>query len=276
MQSTRNRQYVFNITRFHCGCVYQALDDAVFCPRHRHGDPVGFITSQETIHIPGPGRPAIRELAMLESIPTWPAVLRNDERNSLHRMVATLDGMGNEWDIPGAEEAGLCAACFIDGEEHVETRVAMCECGEERCSYRWCGRTGGLHAMWKIHAEGRSQETIGVPEGDIFSHRDFQGQDEGTREILEQEAAVLEDAGRRLAGEAVAAREAAKPGNGPKREYRAVMLSHWLDREFQDLALQGARNQMIRNWALNRLASKMTRLYVIGAVEPGGMGEEQP
>ena len=170
MPSTGNQQHIFSVARFHCGCVYQALDDAVFCPEHRSSDPVGFITSQETIHIPGPGTPKIRELARHEHPTAWPKVLRSSENNSPHVRTSVRDGRDEEWADDDAREVGLCAACFIDDGEYNGTGMAMCECGDDGCSYRRCGRLDGLHALWRLHARGLSLEIAGVPEGDIFSH----------------------------------------------------------------------------------------------------------
>ena len=167
-----DRQYVFTVTRFRCLCVYRTIGDtAVFCPQHRAP-----IMENETFHTSTPETPDIPGLVMYPPANNTPVTLRNHTRNSIHTMVSILDGEGNEWEAPQEEYVGICAACLIEDEENHETRIAMCECGDEKCSYRWCGDTTGLHAYWRIHALKQSEETTGIPEGDIFSYGTIQEQ----------------------------------------------------------------------------------------------------
>ena len=268
MLNTRDRQYIFRTTRFHCGCVYQTIDNAVFCPEHRRD---GFITSQETIRTPDSSPPRIQGLAMNTFAPSRPKVLRNDDRNSLHVMTSVLDGRKENWTDDEVQEVGLCTACFIDLKDNIETEIAMCECGSEDCSYRWCGRLDGLHALWRLHAQGLSPDSIGTPEEDIFSYGPFWEKSEETREILSRERDHLREADRKLAQEAILARQAALPQAG-RRHISPVLMSHWMDPEIREMEQETDPRRA--NWALSRLEAKMARLYVIGAVAPEDQHEE--
>lgn len=273
MPSDRNQQYIFSTTRFHCGCIYQTIDEAVFCPEHRRADPVGFITSQETILTPDSRPPSIQGLVMNSFVKALPQTLRNDERNSIHVRATVLDGRREEWADEDVQEVGLCAACFIDQDEHKETGVAMCECGDEDCSYRWCGSTDGLHALWRLHAQGRSRESMGIPEEDIFSYGSSDKHEEAVRSTLDWERDHLREVGRELAQRAILARQMAAPGAGRRRSFDPVMMSHWLDGEFRDME-EEKTDTWKAGWALSRLEAKMVRLYVIGAAKPADEREE--
>ena len=175
------KSYIFTITRFQCGCVYRTVGDtAIFCPRHRSEWHRGSIRETETIYTPTAEAPDIPGLVMHTFKNPMPVTIRNSRKNSLHSMVTTVDADGNEWDEPSEKYVGLCTACFIDHGGYLESKVAACECRNERCSYRWCGTTTGLHAFWRLHAQGRSEETTGIPEEDIFSHGKF---DELNKEV---------------------------------------------------------------------------------------------
>ena len=140
-------QYIFTATRFYCGCSYRTIGDtAVFCPEHRAEPHRGFITGEETIRIPSPQPPDILRLGMNKHLTNQPRTLRNTEYNSIYTKVQVMGPGQEEWESDRAEEVGLCAACFIESQETWETGIAMCECGNEDCPYRWCGGTAGLHA----------------------------------------------------------------------------------------------------------------------------------
>ena len=133
------RRYIFTTTRFRCGCAYRIIGDtAVFCPQHRE-----IITGTERIETPEPTTPDVPGLVMEQYLKGVAHTLMNTRRNSLHTLTSVLDGRGNEWAEPSEELVGMCAACFIDQEEHYETGMAMCECGDKDCSYRWCGSGRG-------------------------------------------------------------------------------------------------------------------------------------
>ena len=217
--TTTDPKYIFRITRFQCGCVYRAgHDEAVFCPEHRQSSPVGFVTGHEAIPMQTPGVPGIPGLVMNPHALSLPMELRNDERNSLHVESRTLDGRQNEWGMNRADEVGLCAACLIDEECAQETRVARCECGDEGCSYRWCGDTRGLHALWRLHAQGVSQESIGIPEEDIFEYGGYDEQNQETRELLDREGNHLRDRAGELLRAVLETRRAA-PGEPQEPVY---------------------------------------------------------
>ena len=130
---------LLTFTRFFCGCIYRTLDDqAVFCPQHRQEPHRAYATGTERVPIPSQDNFPIRGLVMSRYFKSHPAVLQNSSSNSLHTIVSTKDGRNEEWDTPEPELLGLCTACFIDHEQRDETRIAMCECGDEDCSYRWC------------------------------------------------------------------------------------------------------------------------------------------
>ena len=259
------RQYIFRITRFYCGCVYRTVsDDAVFCPEHRHSWHRGFITGQETIQIPGPEVPQIRGMVMNTYAKGLPKTMMNTSRNSLHTRMSVMDGNGGEWSDSEEEEVGICSACFIDSGDLNPTQIAMCECGEEKCSYRWCGMTDGLHALWRIHAQGLSQQTTGIREDDIFSYGSYDEQTEDMRKILKAEKQELERNADRLVRATLAARQAAGPGTKRRSYQQQVYLSRWLDSAYAAITKEQDNTQDVRH-ARQRLAVKLLMLHIIGA-----------
>ena len=257
-------QYIFRITRFYCGCIYRTMsDNAVFCPEHRHSSEVGFITGQETIQTPGPEVPHIPGLVMDPHAKGLPKTMMNTSRNSLHTRTSLLDGNGREWS-DSEEDVGICGACFLDSGELHTTQIAMCECGEEKCSYRWCGITDGLHALWRIHAQGLSQQTTGIREDDIFSYGSYEDQNEDLRKILDAEKQELERNADRLVQATLAARQAAGPGTKRRSYQQQVYLSRWLDSGYAAITKEQDNTQDAR-YARQRLAIKLLRLHIIGA-----------
>ena len=105
----------------------------------------------------------------------------------------------------------------------------MCECGQEKCSYRWCGMTDGLHALWRIHAQGLTQQTTGIRDDDIFSYGSYDEQTEDMRKILDAEKQELERKADRLVRATLAARQASGPGTKRRSYQQQVYLSRWLD-----------------------------------------------
>ena len=261
------KQYIFNITRFICGCVYRtAGDTAVFCPTHRTEPHQGVIQEQETVHTPTADPPDIPGLVMNSHYKTTPHVLRNDSRNSIHTTTSVQDGDGHEWSEPQEDEVGICAACYIDREDCYETRIAMCECGDERCSYRWCGALTGLHAYWRLHTQGKSEETTGIPEVDIFSYGKFQEQTEAITETLNEERISLEQEIEKQMQDMETVREQ-KDNNQPDDTQQAIYLMPWLDTEYLRMKQPNNPNAHpeIARTALRR---KIARLHIIGALPP--------
>ena len=260
------RRYVFTFTRFGCGCAYRTTSDtAAFCPRHRE-----IITGMETIETPGPETPDVPGLVMDPYLKGTAHTLRNTRHNSLHVMTSVLDGRGGEWAEPSEEIVGICAACFIDQEECSETQVAMCECGDEDCSYRWCGSTEGLHAFWRLHALGNSEETTGIPECDIFSHGQHSEQSSRVADALGQEREDLRSRAMEMMQEMEHAREQTQtPGQALDQQaldQQAVYLTPWLDRDYQTMTGGDPRQQA---QARRTLTGKITRLLIIRALSPG-------
>ena len=258
------KQYSFKIARFQCGCAYRTMsDDLVFCPEHRHSSPVGFITGQETFRSPGPEVPQITGLVMNPYVEGLPKTMMNTSGNSLHTRTSVLDGNGEEWS-DSEKEVGICNACFIDSGELNPTRIAMCECGEEKCSYRWCGIIFGLHALWKIHAQGLSQQTTGIQENDIFSYGKYDEQTKVLKKIINAEERELERNANRLVPAMLAARQTAGPGTNHPSYPHQVYLSRWLDSEYAAITKEQSSTEAI-GYARRRLATKLLRLHIIGA-----------
>ncbi len=259
-------KYVFTITRFQCGCVYQTIGDtAVFCPQHRREWHRGIITGRETIRTPGPATPDVPGLVMEQYLKGVAHTLRNTRDNSLHTMTSVLDGRGDEWAEPSEEMVGLCAACFIDQEQCSETGVAMCECGNEDCSYRWCGSAEGLHAFWRLHVLGKSEEVTGIPETDIFSYGQYAEQRDKVTAALDPEREDLRAWAVEIMKEMETAREKAG-APGQTGDQQSVYLIPWLDREYEAMTGDGAPRE--RELARRQLTMKITRLHVIGALPP--------
>ena len=258
-QRHASTRYVFSISRFHCGCIYRRSTDRIyFCPVHR-----GILTGEETIRLPdgmtgGRGdQPKILRLAMSEFNPHWPDVVYNTERNSLSQ-TNQITARGEEWHT-WTDETGLCAACFIDGEDVVPTGAAMCECGNRDCVYRWCGRNDGLHAYWMLHAAGITKETTGVDDRDIFAYGPFNDQPAEVTRVLDDEREYLNKS----------AAERARIMTDSR-----TLLPPWLDalrhtaaRHPQKLHEAAVRLQVIEEAPLRRNSHNQS------PVEPGGLNQ---
>ena len=260
------RKYVFTFTHFQCGCAYRTIGDtAVFCPQHRE-----IITGTERIETPEPKTPDVPGMVMDPYLKGTAQTLRNTRHNSIHVMTSVLDGQGDEWDEPSEEMVGLCGACFIDEEQYYETQVAMCECGKEKCSYRWCGSTEGLHAFWRLHAQGKSEETTGIPERDIFNYGQYSKQSSEVASALDQEREDLRSRAGEMTIDMESAREQAKTSGQTEeqqtRNQQSVYLTPWLDRDYQ--AMTGASDPREQERARRTLQGKITRLHVIGTLPP--------
>ena len=260
-----NGSHITTITRFFCGCSYRTpTDQAVFCPEHR-----GFITGRETIRHPSPDPPYLQGLALNKRI-GGAITLRNDERNSIHVLSTVRDGRGEEWSMGESDETGICAACFIesDGTVRDETGIAMCECGDADCSYRWCGRLSGLHALWRLHAQGRCHEVTGFMEEDIFSYGPLQGMREDVQQALEREREEIRREAERLVETTIQAQTASPPR---REKPHPVFLSRWLEPECREILNPGNEGDL--RGARRSLERKVTRLHVLGAMPPQRTGE---
>ena len=270
------RRYLFTFTRFACGCAYRTVGDtAVFCPQHR-----AISTGTERTLTPGRETPDVPGLVMSPYMKGVAHTLRNTPHNSLHTMTSVLDAQDNEWAEPSEDLAGMCAACFIDQEERSETGVAMCECGNENCSYRWCGSPEGLHAFWRLHVLGKSEETTGIPDRDIFSHGPYAEQRDEVTAVLDREREDLQGRAVEMMKEMETARERAEtPGQDQNpqaqnpqdqdpqaQNQQSVYLTPWLDRDYREMKEEGDPRAQAR--ARRALTQKLTRLQVIGALPP--------
>ena len=253
------------ITHFFCGCIYfTPTDTAVFCPQHLHSDTPSFATGREAVRIPqGSDRSAITDHGQPSLGPLF-KTLYNSTSNSVHIMSYVSDGGHNKWNVPDADQFGLCCACFIDQDILIETRVAMCECGEESCSYRWCGNTDGLHALWRLHANGISGQETGIPERDIFSYGPCREQPEKIQNVLDRERQDLESRIQAAVREFTQARTQAKPTASPKRSFQPVYLTPWLDPAYQAIIRQSNPKEL--TLARNSLRRRLARLLITGAV----------
>ena len=256
----------FTIARFFCGCAYlNPMDTAIFCPEHRHAPHRGYITGRETIRVPKDTSYSMLHVTPHRTIKAFPAILQSDAHNSLHTVTRVLDGHHNDWSLPQADLLGLCAACLIDSEDYNETRIAMCECGNEQCSYRWCGSLQGLHAFWKLHAQGRSEETTGLKEEDIFSHGAYEDHSQEVRDTLDKERAVLQEAARKITSDLYqTTTKAFSPGRRAKLP--PAYLNPWLEQQLSIAVLQRGTTQA-RN-ANRTLMNRVLRLHIIGAIPP--------
>ena len=257
---------LLTFTRFFCGCIYRTLDDqAVFYPQHRQEPHRAYATGTERVPIPSQDNFPIRGLVMSRYFKSHPAVLQNSSSNSLHTIVSTKDGRNEEWDTPEPELLGLCTACFIDHEQRDETRIAMCECGDEDCSYRWCGSLDGLHAFWRLHTQAASEQATGLAELDIFSYGPFQDQQPHIQETLNQQRKDLVMETEQLCQDVMEARRLHSPsGRSAPPTGPAAYLNPWLDPECRRLAENPDRRDA--RIYKRSLLQKVRRLHIIGAM----------
>ena len=186
-KATPTKRYIFRTAQFQCGCVYQILGEtAAACPQHQ--SPISREANYES-HTPE--NPGIPGLVMSQYFKSQPHILHNHNSNSLHNLTSVRDGQGNSWIDEQEDQTGLCAACLIDEDSYTETGYAICECGNENCSYRWCGATQGLHALWAVHVQGKAMELLGWPDEDIFSYGPYLDQKQEIKSILNEEQKLL-------------------------------------------------------------------------------------
>lgn len=265
-----NTQYLFTFTRFACGCAYRtSTDTPVFCPEHHDEPHRGAIMEQGTIYTPTPDIPDVPGLVISQHWEHLPILLRNSSSNSLHTTTYVLDAKGNEWKEKEEGQVGLCAACFVEkGNDYFETGIAMCECGQEQCSYRWCGSLTGLHAYWRPHVQGKSKDISGIPDEDIFNYGTYEDQNVETNDALEAERDDLTAQIEKLMRDMETARHQAG-GDQPAEQHQSIYLIPWLDEEYS-LANQPEQelNLPQRQLARSDLFKKIARLHIIGALPP--------
>ena len=259
------------VARFFCGCLYlNPIDTALMCPKHRDTPERAYITGRERITAPDNNISHIPALARNRVIPQIPEVLSNNSRNSIQNVSYVIDGQREQWSTPEPDAIGLCAACYIDFDDIYETRVSMCECPDEQCSYRWCGSLNGLHAFWKLHAQSKSQEATGIRESDIFREGQFIELPEEARNILDKERATLQAQADRLIPELHQARQAFAHRRSPRPP--SVYLSPFLDSMYNSMykttTSQLSRHKPQRNLIATTLRNDLLRLYIMGAIPP--------
>lgn len=264
-----NPQYILTIAHFRCGCAYRTTSDTpVFCPEHRTADQPSAITEIETLRAPTAEIPDIPGLVTRNyPLQDQPVVLRNNGANSLHTTVAVTDAQGHEWNTPDDDQVGLCAACYIDDDDLIETRISACECPDTRCTYRWCGALKGLHAYWRPHVQGNSFQLTAICEDEIFSFGPFSQQPDTITDALNQERESLTrqvelhlSALRAANEQPQTAPDAAPP---PGSAYTAP----WLQSDYQLMSQEtGPQRRVTHQLARKSLSQKITRLYLIGAL----------
>ena len=132
------------IARFYCGCIYEIGFDMLpmICPVHR-----SILTGIEKIRSGMNDKITIRKLATYDGSRV-PLRLDNSKYGSLSKIEMVVgDGFEDELD----SEYGLCDACYIEYGSITPTYIPYCGCRNSECKYRWCGRTDGLHAFFKMH-----------------------------------------------------------------------------------------------------------------------------
>lgn len=261
---TKHPTTTLSITRFHCGCIFRTpVDTVVLCPNHKGRPRSSFITGQERITIPAGYPNASKQLPIDRHPVNRPRLLQNFPSNSIHTLSYITDPDHNPWSDPEAEITGLCAACFIDDNNLKQTRIAICECGDEQCAYRWCGDTTGLHAFWTIHAENRSEELTGISEGHIFSHGAFDDLNPKAREALDAARAQLLESVSRATQQFENARTRANPASH-RRAFEPVYLTDWLSRSYPLRTSTPPNRDTRHQYASPR--RKLTRLVAAGVL----------
>ena len=259
-------QYIFTITRFQCGCVYRTVSDtAVFCPQHHSEPHHSYITQKETIYTPTTDVPDVPGLVMNPRT-NQPEVLRNNGYNSIHTIVSVMDGARNEWNTPDDDQTGLCAACYIEQEDYFETGIAMCECGDDHCSYRWCGQLTGVHGFWRLHAQGRSEEVTGIAEEDIFTYGRLDQQAVTVVQAIEAERLDLVNQIDQFIQEMQSLKEQDADASDAAHP-QSVYLIPWMAEDYRILReARAAGNSRQADLAKSTLTKKLARLHIIGAL----------
>ena len=243
------RTYIFRTARFNCGCIYRIrFDTPIMCPAHRT-----FIVEEKEFRSDTPDMPEITGLVTNKQYNNLPIILCNSSNNSLHVNSIVKDGQGEEWSCNEEEELGLCAACFIENNEYTDTRITACECGNEYCSYRWCGSLHGLHAFWKLHSQNQSYEITGIPERDIFSYGKANELDDNVINILSEQRTRLLEISEILIQDMTAFKNQA---NNTESDQIPAYSSDWLNKTYEMLTtMRGAQSS---------LSNKLLRFYVTG------------
>ena len=229
--------YRFKATRFQCGCVYATQDQsAVICPTHRRPILEEINATMQSAQVP-----EIEGLVMTRYDPSRPEMLKNNQSNSLHSTIAVKDSNGDSWVDEDTDQVGLCPACLIDDNVYTQVTFANCECGDIKCSYRWCGRINGLHALWSIHAQGRSEEVIDRQESDIFSYGSYCQQGNSIQSAINEETIRLDRRRQKLLDILIQERKqesgdaGSSPETGPTLPRNGYLIP-WLDAPYNRMA----------------------------------------
>ena len=252
-------------TRYFCGCIYETcVDTTLICPQHRSEPHRAFMTATQTVPVPRDHAvDTISRLTPASHAGNRPMKLENRPDNSLHLLATITDPNQREWSAPEAEMVGLCPPCFVDHQMLTETGVSTCECPDPACYYRWCGRTTGLHALWRFHAYGKSEQFTGHREEDIFKHGPHDQLPDNLRSRLAAEREFLDLCLLQASLEFGEARGHSTPGAGRRRYYQPVYLSQWLEQDYRRLSRE--RDEEKRERLRTGLRHKLMRLIITSA-----------
>lgn len=247
--------YLFDISRFACGCAYQTFGHVtVVCPTHRQ-----ILVATERLTSPTNEMPEVPGLVMNRYFSNRPEILENSSRNSLHTVVCVRAPGNDDWSDDEPDQVGLCPACYIEDDAFNETHITQCECGNPDCAYRWCGRTSGLHAFWRLHAQGSAEERTGISDRDIFSHGPARELAPEEAAVLDQERPQLDRTANLLFQNMEQLRSSDNPGTAESSPY----LCPWLDRDYEDLHAADTPDH-IRGLIRDSLKRKLLRLHILG------------
>ena len=246
--------------RYACGCAYATYeeDTSIMCPVHTTA---GLFMHNFLVNDRNATQNSIPGVVANRYFATTPAVVENQDFNSIYSKVTILDPGGHEWDQldEGIKDTGLCPACFIDHDDIRPCRISACECGNYNCEYRWCGSLQGLHALWHIHCQGKSEEIISIDDKDIFSYGPASDFNEA-KEVLLSERARLEEIGTKLLPVLLdhSQRHRGNPSN-TRDPFDSEYLSKSLERYLDPKKMRTAGLS-----SLNNLKSRLIRFYVAG------------
>ena len=152
--------------------------------------------------------------------------------------------------------------------------------GDEDCSYRWCGKTEGLHAYWRLHARGASEQATGLTEDDIFNHGPARDRPEDETAALQKEQADLDGMGEELLSEMVARRNTGPTATPDAEDHEPTGEPEpprpydleWLQQSYDVMAKQ-SEMPVVRRIAKVQLKEKLVRLHVAGF--PGPQPEDR-
>ena len=186
-----------------------------------------------------------------------PEVLENNQHNSYHTTVSTKSPDSTLSDDE-PDLTGLCTPCYIQHDQHTSTHIAVCECGDTDCHYRWCGLLTGLHAAWPLHADGSLENLTSIPGYELFQYEEEDHLPPAVKHTLQQTAART---AAKIQSEAIRVIQ----GRTTNQEDHLIQ-GPYLGPAYRNLIR--AETQARRNSALRSLEQKLTRLHVTGAWPP--------